>query len=187
MILAVAIVAVIVIVFGVIVVTGQLNQPPVSTTPTKVLLETSEGNITIELRTDKPITTTNFINLVEDGRYDGSTFHRVSAGYMIQGGKVSGSVSTIQDETSGINHNDAYTIAMAKTTQPNSATSEFFINVAENSGWDADYTVFGDVISGKNVVDAIANAPTVLNPNMPYEEYSLPVDPVIILHATIVS
>ena len=66
--------------------------------PTKVLLQTSVGNITLELRSDKPITTTNFINLVQQGKYDGTVFHRVIAGFMIQGGTISGSTPTIADE-----------------------------------------------------------------------------------------
>ncbi len=169
--------------------TNQSQAPPAPIQPTKVLLETSVGNITIDLRTDKPITSTNFINLVQAGRYDGTTFHRTVAGFMIQGGQVNGSVATIRDEIGKNNRNIPYTIAMAKTNQPNSATSEFFINVSDNgqkdSTFDSTYTVFGNVISGQDVVDAIANAPATANPNMP-QENSLPVNPVTILHATII-
>ena len=162
--------------------------------PTKVLLQTSVGNITLELRSDKPITTTNFINLVQQGKYDGTVFHRVIAGFMIQGGAISGSTPTIADEIGSNNRNVAYTIAMAKTSDPNSATSQFFINVADNGNiaidqagtkFDAVYTVFGKVISGQNVVDAIANAPVTANPYT--ERNSTPVNPVTVIKATIIS
>jgi cyclophilin family peptidyl-prolyl cis-trans isomerase len=109
---------------------------------------------------------------------------------MIQGGQVSGSVSKINDEIGSNNRNTAYTVAMAKTTQPNSATSEFFINVEDNGqkyapSFDATYTVFGTVISGKDVVDAIANSAVTANPNNP-SEMSNPINPVIITKASIV-
>ncbi len=162
----------------------------INTTGTKVLLQTTAGNITIQLRTDKPITTANFINIVKNGWYDGTIFHRVIAGFMIQGGGINQTVSTIQDEIGSNNRNLPYTIAMAKTSQPNSATSEFFINVADNGAnnpsFDSTYTVFGSVISGQNVVDTIANAQVTANPNMPGET-STPVHPVSIIKATIVT
>ena len=92
------------------------------------------------------------------------------AGFMIQGGEINQTVPAIQDEIGTNNRNIPYTIAMAKTNEPNSATSEFFINVADNGqkyapSFDATYTVFGNVTSGKDVVDAIANAPVTENPN----------------------
>lgn len=160
--------------------------------PTKILLQTSAGNITIELRTDKPITTTNFVNIVNHGWYDGTIFHRVIAGFMIQGGQISQSVPAISDEIGSDNHNTAYTITMAKTSQPNSATSEFFINVADNSQikypdgttFDGTYSVFGRVVSGQSVVDSIANAQVTTNP---YGENSSPVHPISITKATIIS
>jgi cyclophilin family peptidyl-prolyl cis-trans isomerase len=161
--------------------------------PTKVLLQTSVGNITLELRSDKPITTTNFINLVQQGKYDGTVFHRVIAGFMIQGGAISGSIPTIADEIGSNNRNVAYTIAMAKTSDPNSATSQFFINVADNGNmaidqagtkFDAIYTVFGKVILGQNVVDSIANAPVTSNA---YEQNSTPITPVTVIKATILT
>ena len=165
------------------------NQAPTTISPTTVLLQTSAGDITIDLRTDKPITSTNFINLVKEGKYDGTTFYRTIAGFMIQVGKVNGNVSTIKDEIGSNNRNVNYTIAMAKTNQPNSATSEFFINVADNGkfpNFDSTYTVFGTVSAGKDVVDTIANAPVTENPNIP-GEMSNPVHPVTIIKATIVS
>jgi cyclophilin family peptidyl-prolyl cis-trans isomerase len=159
---------------------------------TIVLLQTTAGNITIQLRTDKPITTANFINIVQKGWYDGTIFHRVIAGFMIQGGAISETVPPIQDEIGTNNRNLPYTIAMAKTNQPNSGTSEFFINVVDNGqnplnpGFDSTYTVFGNVTSGQSVVDAIANATVTANPNNPNEN-SLPLNPVTITKASIIS
>ncbi len=160
---------------------------------TQVLLQTSAGNITIALRNDKPITTANFINLINRGVYDGTTFQRVIAGFMIQGGENdSANVATIPDEIGTNNYNLPYTIAMAKTSQPNSATSQFFINVADNSKityqdgstFDGTYTVFGKVIAGQSVVDAIANAPVTTNV---YGENSQPINPVTLIKATVLT
>jgi len=123
---------------------------------------TRTGNITIQLRDDKPITSGNFKSLVEQGRYDGSIFHRVIEGFMIQGGKVNGSVTPINDEIGSDNHNANGTIAMANAG-PNTATSEFFINVADNSNlyasFDTSYTVFGNVVQGMDVVMSISHVP----------------------------
>jgi cyclophilin family peptidyl-prolyl cis-trans isomerase len=135
----------------------------------KVLLQTSMGDITIQLRDDKPTTTSNFKNLVKQGVYDGTIFHRVIADFMIQGGmNTSASVAAIPDEIGSDNQNIIGTVAMAKTSQPNSATSQFFINVADNSKityqdgtkFDETYTVFGTVTSGMNVVNAISQVAT---------------------------
>jgi cyclophilin family peptidyl-prolyl cis-trans isomerase len=189
MLVAIAVIAIVIIAFGAIALSGQLGgQQQAQTTfpPTKVLLQTTAGNITIDLRTDKPITSGNFKNLVQTGRYDGSTFDRTVAGFMIQAGKVKGSVANINDEIGINNHNAKYTIAMANTGEANTASSEFFINVADNTNLDSKYTVFGNVTLGRDVVDTIANAPALTNPNMPWNETSLPVNPVTILHATIV-
>ncbi len=192
--LAIGAIAIFVIVFAAVAASGvfkggESTLEPIA--PTKVLLQTTAGNITIDLRTDKPLTSTNFINLVKEGKYDGTAFHRTVANFMIQGGRVNSSVSAIKDEIGSNNSNTKYTIAMANTNQANSATSEFFINVADNgikyasSGFDKTYTVFGTVISGKDVVDAIANAPATENPYIT-GEISVPVDPVTIIKATIV-
>jgi len=190
LLIGVAVIAIIIVAFAGLALSGQLggNTTPTTIEPTKVLLQTTAGNITIDLRTDKPITSTNFINLVKAGKYDGSTFHRIVDGFMIQGGKVNGTVSTIKDEIGSNNHNTNYTIAMAKTSEPNSATSEFFINSVDNSwrsGFDSTYTVFGTVISGQDVVDAISKAPATENPYIP-GEISVPVNPVTIIHASII-
>jgi cyclophilin family peptidyl-prolyl cis-trans isomerase len=217
--LAISIIAIIIIGVGAYILLGQsANQPanatptptptpiPTASTspsatptdphyvnPTKVLLQTSVGNITLEMRTDKPITTANFINIVNNRWYDGTIFHRVIAGFMIQGGAISQTIPSIADEIGSDNHNTAYTITMAKTSQPNSATSEFFINVADNSKiiyqdgttFDGTYSVFGRVVAGQSVVNAIANAQVSANPNS--GEMSSPVHPVSIIKATIIS
>jgi len=141
--------------------------------PTKVLLQTTMGNITIELRDDMPITAGNFENLVQQDVYDGTIFHRVIKDFMIQGGDPTGtgygdpSIPTIKDEFTSDNHNTRGTIAMANTGQPNSGSSQFFINVVDNgqryASFDSSYPVFGKVIQGMDVVDAISNVATGAN------------------------
>jgi peptidyl-prolyl cis-trans isomerase A (cyclophilin A) len=196
LLIGIAVIAIIVVAIAGLALSGQFggtSNNPTTIQPTKVLLQTTAGNITIDLRTDKPITSTNFVNLVNASKYDGSTFHRILKTFMIQGGKVNSTIPAIKDEIGSNNHNINYTIAMAKTSAPNSATSEFFINTVDNSGiiypdgskFDEIYTVFGTIIAGRDVVDAIANTPVTANPEMNNEE-SLPVTPVIILHASII-
>jgi peptidylprolyl isomerase len=138
--------------------------------PTKVLLQTTMGNITIELRDDMPITAGNFKNLVQQKVYDGTIFHRVIKDFMIQGGDPTGtgygdpSIPTIKDEFTPDNHNVRGTIAMANTGQPDSGSSQFFINTVDNgqryASFDSSYPVFGKVIQGMDVVDAISNVAT---------------------------
>jgi cyclophilin family peptidyl-prolyl cis-trans isomerase len=190
--IAVALVALIAVVSVVYVFVLAPKAPADMTGSTQVLLQTSMGNITIQLRTDKPITSENFRSIVEAGKYDGTVFHRIIAGFMIQGGQITGSVSQIHDEIGSNNRNVAYTIAMAKTVQANSATSQFFINVADNGNkvidtqgtkFDAAYTVFGNVISGQDVVDKIAAVPCVDNPQTG-EQNSLPTVTVTVLKAS---
>jgi cyclophilin family peptidyl-prolyl cis-trans isomerase len=142
-----------------------------SATGTRILLVTSLGNITLQMRDDKPITTANFINLTQNGIYDNTIFHRVSYGFMIQGGLIQqgGSaipnVASIADEIGNDNHNVYGTIAMANTGNANSAACSFFINVADNkASLDTGYTVFGKVIGGMDVVDKIASLQTTSNP-----------------------
>ncbi|MHC3130173.1 MAG: peptidylprolyl isomerase [Candidatus Bathyarchaeota archaeon] len=153
----------------------------------KVLLETSMGNIVIELRDDMPITTENFKNLVQQGVYNNTIFHRVIAGFMIQGGDPTGTgygdplISNIQDEFTDNNKNERGTIAMAKKSDPftglvvpDSGSSQFFINVVNNSNenFDGDYSVFGTVIEGMDVVDQIAKVATDSG-DSPLEEVTL--------------
>jgi peptidylprolyl isomerase len=149
------------------------NNPSSPTPGGTVLLKTSMGDITIQLRDDRPITTTNFKNLVQQGVYDGTIFHRVIYGFVVQGGDPTGtgygdpSIANIQDELDGDNHNNRCTVAMAKSfdpttgkSVPNSGSSQFFINLEDNNDLDAEYSVFGTVISGMNIVDEIANVAT---------------------------
>jgi peptidyl-prolyl cis-trans isomerase B (cyclophilin B) len=140
-----------------------------------VILHTNRGDITIELDAENaPKTAENFLQYVRDGFYDGTIFHRVIDGFMIQGG---GMVSGLKQKTTRGNianeaanglKNRKYTVAMARTSEPHSASSQFFINVADNEfldykgpspqGWG--YCVFGKVTAGQDVVDAIASVPT---------------------------
>jgi peptidylprolyl isomerase len=153
----------------------------------KVLLETSMGDITIQLRDDMPITTENFKNLVQQGVYDNTIFHRVvnipNNLVIIQGGDPTGtgygdsSIPNIQDEFSEKpenNKNERGTIAMANTGAPNSGSSQFFINGEYNSHLDNNHPVFGDVIDGLDVVDDILDVETSGEPsNKPLEDVTL--------------
>ena len=158
-----------------------------SASGTKVLFVTSMGDIVIQMRSDKPITTSNFVNLVKEGYYNGTTFMRVIAGFMIQGGEGKTTVPTIRDEIGNDNVNSNMTIAMANTGQPNSASSQFFINVANNnnlySSFDTSYTVFGQVIYGQNVVMAISKVPVEYSST--YQENCQPVTPVTLIGAVV--
>ncbi len=141
----------------------------------KVKLETSMGDIVIELDRDKaPKTVNNFLAYVRKGFYNGTIFHRVIGDFMIQGGGLTEDMHTKPTEASIENEafnglsNKKYTIAMARTGAPHSATSQFFINVADNASLDFrsptqggfGYAVFGKVIKGQEVVDAIKAVPT---------------------------
>ncbi len=157
-----------------------------SASGTKVLLQTSMGNIVIQMRDDKPITTNNFVNLVKEGIYNGTIFHRVIAGFMIQGGmNSSANIAMIPDEIGNDNVNSNMTIAMANAGA-NTATSQFFINVANNnnlySSFDTSYTVFGQVIYGQDVVMKISEVPTVTNAQ---GEQSQPTQTITLIGATI--
>ena len=130
----------------------------------KVLLETSMGNITIELYYDMPITTGNFESLVKRGFYDGIIFHRVIDRFMIQGGDPKGDGTggpgyNIKDEFTDNNRNDRGTISMANAG-PNTGGSQFFINLVNNNFLDSKHPVFGKVVSGMDVIDKIAKVET---------------------------
>ncbi|MBP6345123.1 peptidylprolyl isomerase [Neisseriaceae bacterium CLB008] len=135
-----------------------------------IKLTTNFGDITIELDHEKaPVTAKNFETYVSEGFYDGTIFHRVIDGFMIQGGGFDQSMNqkathdTIENEAANGLKNDKYTIAMARTMAPHSASSQFFINVKDNAflnftSADANgfgYCVFGKVVEGTDVVDAI--------------------------------
>jgi peptidylprolyl isomerase len=131
---------------------------------TKVLLNTNMENITIQLYDDMPITTGNFKTLVEKGFYDETIFHRVIDGFMIQGGDPTGTGTggpgySIKDEFTDHNKNDRGTIAMANAG-PNTGGSQFFINLVDNNYLDKKHPVFGKVVEGMNVVDAIGRIKT---------------------------
>jgi len=136
------------------------NQPE-----TKVLLHTSMGDITIALRNDMPLTTGNFKKLFQQGIFNGTIFHRVIPGFMIQGGDPTGTgygdpaISNIKDEFTKTNRNDRGTISMANAG-PNTGSSQFFINQANNNFLDSKHPAFGKVISGMDIVDKIAKVPT---------------------------
>jgi len=156
-------------------------------------METSLGTIKLELNgRQAPITVGHFLDLVDSGFYDGTIFHRVMPGFMAQGGgytpglKLKETIDTIPNESGNGMTNARGTIAMARTSDPHSADSQFFINVADNSRLDPTkapfngrwgYTVFGQVIEGMEVVDEIVNSRT-----GPGGEFSkdVPVVPVII-------
>jgi len=131
-----------------------------------VSIRTNMGDIVIELRDDMPITTGNFRNLVQQGVYDGTIFHRVIDGFMIQGGDPTGtgygdpSLPTIQDEFTDNNENNKGTVAMANKGSPNTGSSQFFINLVNNNYLDSIHPVLGKVIEGINVVDQIAKVDT---------------------------
>ena len=140
-----------------------------------IKLHTNHGVIALELDADKaPETAKNFIDYVQAGHYDNTVFHRVIDGFMIQGGgfepgmKQKPCKAPIKNEADNGLKNKAYTVAMARTSDPHSATAQFFINVADNdflnfklpngNGWG--YCVFGKVVEGQDVVDAIKSVKT---------------------------
>jgi len=139
------------------------NRPSSGLAAIKVILRTSMGDITIQLYDDMPITTGNFKNLVERRIYDNTIFHRVVPNFVIQGGDASGkgiTVATIPDELPNKHSNVRGSVAMAKTSEPNSATSQFYINLKDNLNLDSNYSVFGGVVEGMDVVDAIGRVAT---------------------------
>ena len=134
---------------------------------TRVKLETNHGDIIINLYSDMPITTGNFKNLIEHGTYEGVIFQRIIDEFMIQGGDPTGTgfgdskIPNIQDEFThaGGNKNNNYTISMANSG-PNTGSSQFFINLADNNFLDDKHPAFGKVIEGMDVVDKIAKVQT---------------------------
>ncbi len=162
-----------------------------------VKLETNKGDILLELDGEKaPKTTENFLAYVREGFYDGTIFHRVIDNFMIQGGGFDEAMSQkethdpIDNEADNGLKNEAYTVAMARTQDPHSATAQFFINVKDNvfldhtspttRGWG--YAVFGKVVEGRDVVDAIK---AVATGNTGFHQ-DVPVEPVLLVKATVV-
>ena len=169
------------------------------TEPTQVKLETSLGTITVQLDSAKaPASTENFIAYVKSGHYDGTIFHRVIPGFMAQGGgfaadfKQKATNAPIKNEADNGLKNKRGTIAMARTSDPHSATAQFFINYVDNgfldyksstpSGWG--YAVFGEVTDGMDVVDQMAKVPTGPGGPMPTD---VPKTPIVIEKATVVT
>lgn len=141
----------------------------------KVKIQTSMGDLVIELDAEKaPLTAENFLQYVRDGFYDNTVFHRVINGFMVQGGGFEPGMkqkpvrAPIKNEAGHGLKNDAYTVAMARTSDPHSATAQFFFNVVNNNflnfrAADADgfgYCVFGKVVEGRDVIDKIKAVPT---------------------------
>ena len=166
----------------------------------RVLMKTTDGDITIELYADKsPITVENFLRYADDGHYDGTVFHRVISNFMIQAGGFDAELTEketrgpIVNESKNKLHNTRGTLAMARTSDPDSAAAQFFINQRSNlrldwSGGKDGYTVFGEVVDGMQVVDIIsltdtgsAQAQTTRGPTV-FQD--VPVQPIVILSVT---
>jgi cyclophilin family peptidyl-prolyl cis-trans isomerase len=174
------------------------KEKPKMTEPTQVKLETSLGTIVLRLDAAKaPVSTENFISYVKSGHYDGTIFHRVIPGFMAQGGgfsedfKQKPTSAPIKNEADNGLKNKRGTIAMARTSDPHSASAQFFINYVDNGfldyksstpqGWG--YTVFGEVTDGMEVVDQMAKVPTGAGGPMPTD---VPKTPIVIQKATVV-
>lgn len=162
-----------------------------------VELQTNHGTIRVELDDAKaPLTVANFLSYVEKGHYNGTVFHRVIKGFMVQGGgfepgmKQKPTVEPIQNEANNGLKNNHYTLAMARTSAPHSASAQFFINTTDNdflnfksespNGWG--YAVFGKVVAGKEVVDAIEGVKTGNRGG----HGDVPLEDVVITQATVV-
>jgi cyclophilin family peptidyl-prolyl cis-trans isomerase len=173
-----------------------LAQTPAAAT--KVLMKTSKGDITIELNAAKaPVTVKNFLSYVKDGFYNGTIFHRVISGFMIQGGGVTAEMheknakASIKNEAGNGLKNLRGTIAMARTMDVDSATCQFFINHKDNAFLDHKndtpdgfgYCVFGKVVAGMDVVDAIAKVKTGTKHGME----NIPLETVTILSVEVIA
>ncbi len=162
-----------------------------------IKLQTSMGDIVLELNEEAaPKTVANFLDYVNSGHYDGTIFHRVIDGFMIQGGGFSEDMSQkptqapVENEADNGLKNAAYAVAMARTADPHSATAQFFINVKKNDfldhtaktpqGWG--YAVFGKVVKGHNVVNKIKSVATTTRSG----HQDVPVEPIIIHKAEVV-
>jgi peptidyl-prolyl cis-trans isomerase A (cyclophilin A) len=163
--------------------------------PPQVSIKTSMGDIVVELDQDKaPKSVANFLSYVKSGYYKGTIFHRVIDGFMIQGGGMDAKMvpkktgKPVQNEAQNGLKNVPYSLAMARTADPHSATSQFFINVAENTALDYPgrdgfgYTVFGKVVQGQEVVDKIK---MVLVDDRNGQQ-NVPVIPIVIKSATVI-
>ena len=180
------------------------SAPAMQTSNPRVLLKTSLGDITLELYPDKaPVTVENFLRYVNEGFYDNTIFHRVIAGFMNQGGGFSTDAvqkknhPPIKNEASNGLKNDRGTISMARTNDPDSATSQFFLNFADNKPLDyvsparPGYAVFGKVIEGLDVLDAINKVKTTQAPFTTHGQQvmfsDVPAEQVVILSASVLA
>ncbi len=157
-----------------------------------IRFETSRGDFTVELRDDEaPLTVANFLRYVDDGHFDGTVFHRVISGFMIQGGGFTADLDQkethdpIQSEAGNGLKNERGTLAMARTSDPHSATSQFFVNLVDNAFLDErpgqrGYTVFARVVDGMDVIDSIAAVRTGRRKG----HDDVPLEPVTIVAAT---
>jgi len=167
--------------------------------PPQVEVKTNMGDITLELYLDKaPQTVKNFLEYVKAGHYDGTVFHRVIDGFMIQGGgfdlglEEKSTRQPIKNEAANGLRNDIYTVAMARTSEPHSATAQFFINVANNDFLNYrspdvrgyGYAVFGKVVKGQEVVKKIAKVATGAMGPFPSD---VPVRPVVMEKVRVVA
>ena len=162
-------------------------------TPPRVALETSHGTIVLELNPEKaPITVENFLDYVDRGWYDGTLFHRVIDGFMIQGGGFTSDLQRkitrpeIENESKNGLSNKRGTISMARLPGPHTATAQFFINSVDNEGLDASggdfgYAVFGEVVEGMEVVDAISKVAT----GSKAGHQNVPLEPVTLISAKV--
>lgn len=170
---------------------GTVATSTLAQAPAQVKFQTSLGDFTVEVYADKaPKTVENFLQYVKDKQYDGTIFHRVIGNFMVQGGGMTPDLkekptrAPIPLEAKNGLKNDRGTIAMARTSNPNSATAQFYINVVNNDGLNAPspdgygYAVFGKVISGMETVDKIRAVPT--------GRQDIPNTPVLINSATLV-
>lgn len=157
---------------GVLAQAQEAEVPTVDGSPVAVTFDTTQGRFTIDLLPEKaPLTVANFLAYVDQGHYEGTLFHRVIPGFMIQGGGFDRALNRkatlppVANESSNGLGNDVGTVAMARTNDPDSATSQFFINLVRNANLDArgarpGYTVFGRVSEGMDVIERIAEVPT---------------------------
>ncbi|HQT94082.1 MAG: peptidyl-prolyl cis-trans isomerase A [Acidobacteria bacterium 21-70-11] len=183
--------------FFMVLLVGVAMAAPVAAANPRVRFETSKGAFVIELEQAKaPITVGNFLEYVKSGYYDGTIFHRVIPGFMVQGGGFTADMQQkparepIVNESANGLANKRGTIAMARTADPNSASSQFFINLVDNGFLDkasardgVGYCVFGKVVEGMPVLDAIAAVPT---GNVGANQ-NVPLQPVVIKKASVVA
>lgn len=175
-----------------------LMLPALALAHPQVKLETTQGTIVLELYENKaPVTVANFLEYVKSGFYDGTVFHRVIPGFMIQGGGFTKDLrhkptrKPIDNEADNGLENERGTIAMARTSNPDSATAQFFINLVNNASLNhrddtpqrAGYAVFGKVIKGMDTVGRIARVATGSAAIQGYPARNVPKKPVIITHA----